>query len=280
MTQLTEETFDHTLRDFIQSEEIDLSNVSFIDPYGMLGLLEIGELCMLEDVRKTVILPQSDEVLRYLERMDFLTFANRYFSLDAISPDPSAKYQRSAESDVLLEITSIEKSDDIHFIVGKVRDRAQAILATHLHYDERQINGFIVALSEVCQNIIEHSENKGFVGIQKYRFQNLNKNVVKIAVMDIGIGFRKSLSGRFKLRSDLEAIDKALLHGASRYEEVGRGHGLAAVRRFVNQWNGKLSIRSGTAKLSVIPDWARGRQQERNLIHFPGAQVNIMLPEV
>ncbi len=57
-----------------------------------------------------------------------------------------------------------------------------------------------MALSEVCQNIIEHSENKGFVGIQKYRFQNLNKNVVKIAVMDVGIGFRKSLSSRFKLR--------------------------------------------------------------------------------
>ncbi len=280
MTQLTEETFEHTLRDFIQSEEIDLSNVSFIDPYGMLGLLEIGELCMLEDVRKTVVLPQSDEVLKYLERMDFLTFANRYFSLDADAPDPSAKYQRSAESDVLLEITSIEKSDDIHFIVGRVRDRAQAILATHLHYDDRQINGFIVALSEVCQNIIEHSENKGFVGIQKYRFQNLNRNVVKIAVMDAGIGFRRSLSNRFKLKNDLEAMEKALLEGASRHEDEGRGHGLAAVRRFVTQWQGRLSIRSGTARLSLIPSWSRGRERETNLLNFPGSQINIVLPEI
>jgi anti-sigma regulatory factor (Ser/Thr protein kinase) len=280
MTQLTEETFEQTLQAFIHSEEIDLGDVSFIDPYGMLGLLEIGELCMLEDVRKAVILPRSGEVRKYLERMDFFAHAGRYFSLDFSSPDPSETYHRNPESDVLLEITPIEKSDDIHFIVGKVRDRAQAILATHLHYDDRAINGFIVALSEVCQNIIEHSENKGFVGIQKYRFQNLNKNVVKIAVMDVGIGFRKSLSGRFKLRSDLEAIDKALLHGASRYEEIGRGHGLAAVRRFVNQWNGKLSLRSGTARLSIIPKWARGKEQERNLIPFPGAQINILLPEV
>ncbi|WP_333653607.1 hypothetical protein, partial [Dissulfurispira sp.] len=78
-------------------------------------------------------------------------------------------------SDVLLEITPIEKSDDIHFIVGKVKERANAILKKHLHYDERAINGFIVALSEVCQNIIEHSEKKGFVGIQKYHFQGLGK---------------------------------------------------------------------------------------------------------
>ncbi|OGW42714.1 MAG: hypothetical protein A2X57_00995 [Nitrospirae bacterium GWD2_57_8] len=161
-----------------------------------------------------------------------------------------------------------------------MRDRAQAILATHLRYDDRAINGFIVALSEVCQNIIEHSENKGFVGIQKYRFSSLNKNVVKIAVMDVGVGFRTSLSGRFKLKSDLEAIEKALLHGASRYEDEGRGHGLAAVRRFVTQWNGKLSIRSGSARLSLIPSWSRGREREQYLTRFPGAQVNILLPEV
>lgn len=280
MLQITEDTFEQAIRSFILSEEIDLSDVSFIDPYGMVGLLEIGELCMLEDVRKTVILPQSAEVCRYLERMDFFKFAHRYFDFKPFALELTEKYHRSADSDVLLEITPIEKSDDIHFIVGRVRDRAQSILARHLHYDERAINGFIVALSEVCQNIIEHSENKGFVGIQKYRFQNLNQNIVKIAVMDVGIGFRKSLSGRFKLKNDLEAIERALMHGASRYEDEGRGHGLAGVRRFVNQWQGKLSIRSGTARLSIIPSWARGREQERNLIPFPGSQINIMLPEV
>ncbi len=280
MTQITEETFEQTLQAFVHSEEIDLSGVTFIDPYGMLGILEIGELCQLEDVKKTIILPLSGEVLRYLERMDFFTFAGRYFLLDHATQDFPGKYQRSSESDVLLEITLIEKSNDIHFIVGTVRERAQNILATHLHYDERAINGFIVALSEVCQNIIEHSENKGFVGIQKYRFQGLNKNVVKIAVMDVGIGFRRSLSGRFKLRNDLDAIDRALLQGASRYEDRGRGQGLAAVRRFATQWKGKLSIRSGTARLSLNPEWSRGRERERNLAFFPGAQINILLPEV
>lgn len=280
MNQITEDTFEQTLKSFIRSEQIDLGNVSFIDPYGMLALLEIGELCLLEDVKKSVILPRSAEVIAYLDRMDFFSHAKRYFTLNYSSPDPSDKHQRSLDSDVLLEITPIERSSDIHFIVGKVSERAQAILARHLHYDDRAINGFIVALSEVCQNIIEHSETTGYVGIQKYRYQSMNKNVVKIAVMDVGVGFRKSLSHRFKLKSDLDAIDQALLHGASRHEDEGRGHGLAAVRRFVEQWQGKLSIRSGTARLSIVPPWARGTEQERNLISFPGSQINIMLPEV
>ena len=277
MTQLTEETFEKTLQSFIRSDRIDLRAVSFIDPYGMVGLLEIGELCMAEDIKKTVLLPRSAEVLRYLERMDFFPPARRCFTLDPMQPPVSGS---GGESDVLLEITPIERAGDIHFIVGRVRDRAQAILAAHLKYDERAINGFIVALSEVCQNIIEHSENKGFVGIQKYRYPSLGRNIVKIAVMDAGIGFRRSLSTRFKLKGDLEAIEQALLQGASRHEDEGRGHGLAAVRRFVTQWNGRLSLRSGTARLSLIPKWARGKERELNLVNFPGSQINIILPEL
>lgn len=298
MIQITEDTFEQVLQVFNDAPIIDLSEVSFIDPYGMVGILEIGELLKSKGIQKTIHLPMSEEVLKYLERMDFFKFADNYFGLDPSKPGISEKYlnrglslftdvaKRSRRigtvpvSDVLLEITPIEKSDDIHFIVGKVKERANAILKKHLHYDERAINGFIVALSEVCQNIIEHSEKKGFVGIQKYHFQNLNKNVVKIAVMDIGVGFKKSLSERFSLKNDFEAIERALIHGASRYADEGRGHGLAAVRRFVNQWNGKISIRSGTAKLSIIPDWSWGKEKETKLSYFPGSQINIMLPDV
>lgn len=279
MVQITEETFENLLLPFSESPAIDLRDTTFIDPYGMVGLLSLGEILKAKGVKKTLYLPLLEEVLKYLERMDFFKFSGKYFTIEPQEPGLSEKYMRNSYSDVLLEITSVVKSDDIHFIVGKVKERAHSILATHLHYGEKAIDGFIVALSEVCQNIIEHSENKGFVGIQKYHFQNMNKNVVKIAVMDIGIGFRNSLSERFLLRNDLHAIEKALLQGASRHADAGRGHGLAAVKRFVAKWNGKLSIRSGTAKLSILPKWARGKEKELDLSFFPGAQLSIMLPE-
>lgn len=247
MTQITEETFEQVLQHLLNPLTIiGLKDAAFIDPYGMVGVLEAGELLRSKGIRKTIQLPKSEEVLKYLERMDFFRFAEDYFDLEFSSPTaphfakaanpltPSLKnrelagflgqkYLRSGYSDVLLEITPIESSDDIHFIVGKVKDRAKSILTKHLHYDDRTINGFIVALSEVCQNIIEHSKNKGFVGIQKYHFNSLNKNVVKIAVMDIGIGFRKSLSERFSIKDDIEAIEKAILHGASRYTQTKAG---------------------------------------------------------
>ena len=280
MTQISEDNFEQVLQLFTESSAIDLQDAAFIDPYGMVGILEIGELLRAEGIKKRLLLPESEEVIKYLERMDFFKFADKYFSLEPARPQISEKYKRSSYSDVLLEITPIEKSDDIHYIVGKVKKRANTILKKHLHYDEKAINGFIVALSEVCQNIIEHSETKGFVGIQKYHFNSLNKNVVKVAVMDIGLGFRKSLSERFSIKDDFQAIEKALLHGASRYTDEGRGHGLAAVKRFVSQWNGKLSIRSGTAKFCIIPEWSWGKEKELHLTPFPGSQIGIMLPAV
>jgi anti-sigma regulatory factor (Ser/Thr protein kinase) len=280
MNRITEETFEQLIEYFKRSPVIDLQGVTFIDPYGMVGLLEIGNALAGEADKKTLYLPKSEEVLKYLERMGFFKFAGQYFDPEPNRQSLPERYQRSWFSDVLLEITPIEKSDDIHFIVGKVKERAHAILTAHLHYDDRATNGFIVALSEVCQNIIEHSETTGFVGIQKYSFQRVGKNVVEIAVMDTGIGFKKSLSQRFSFGDDLTAIEKALLQGASRYTDEGRGHGLAALKRFVNEWNGKLSIRSGTAKASIIPEWAWGKERLKNLASFPGAQINILLPEI
>jgi hypothetical protein len=165
--QITEETFEQVLHYVKKSSMIDLQKSSFIDPYGMVGLLEIGEIFQIQNTRKPLHLPESEEVLKYLERMNFFKIAHRYFTLEPSEPQISEKYLRSSYSDVLLEITPIEKSDDIHFIVGKVKKRSHSILKKHLKYDERAINGFIVSLSEVCQNIIEHSETKGFVGIQK-----------------------------------------------------------------------------------------------------------------
>jgi anti-sigma regulatory factor (Ser/Thr protein kinase) len=280
MTHLSDDTFEVFLAALHARDVIDLREVTFIDPYGMIGLLEAGRNLVLHNKRNTLLLPESGDVIRYLERMDFFKFAGRYFDLASPGEGISERYLRSSATDVLLEITPIEKSDDIHFIVGKVKKRAHNILKEHLHYNERAINGFIVALSEVCQNIIEHSENTGFVGIQKYHFQKIGRNVVKIAVMDSGIGFRESLAGRIVVTADLDAIEKALLYGVSRHEDIGRGHGLAAVRRFVNEWNGKISIRSGMAKRSIIPDWAWGKERESHLAPFPGSQISIMLPEL
>jgi len=270
-----------------QKLEIDLSGVEFIDPYGMVGLLEVGRHNLNFTNRKPILhLPILDSVVKYMERMNFFELAGEFYIIRADRLSKGGSYMRKGYSDVLLELTRIENSLDIHSIVTEVKKRAKSILQTHLHYDEGAIAGFIVALSEVCQNIPEHSEDIGLVGIQKYFYEKkLNKNVVKIAVMDLGIGIKKSLGPKFSALygrkwSDLMAIEKALFEGASRYEDLGRGHGLIKVREFVERWNGRISIRSRTAKVTTIPKWDRGSSLRVALSSFPGTQINITLPQI
>jgi hypothetical protein len=137
----------------------------------------------------------------------------------------------------------------------------------------------------VCQNIPEHSQDVGYVAIQKYFYgRRLGKNLVKIAVMDLGVGVRASLGPKYAAQSaewsDLAALRLAVFEGASRYDDPGRGQGLSAVRRFVERWHGKLMIRSGSARMGLTPAWDRRATRQSKLALFPGTQVSIVLPEL
>jgi hypothetical protein len=51
------------------------------------------------------------------------------------------------------------------------------------------------------------------------------------------------------------------------------------VRRFVGKWDGKLSIRSGTARIAIVPSWDEDVPLAEDLAPFPGAQIQITIPE-
>lgn len=291
-TSLDESTFERLIRQLKDLGEIatgeiaiDLEQVRFVDPYGMVGLLALARFLRQQTLTPVLMLPRSGEVMKYLDRMDFSRHAEQLCTLDLATLWAEGEYSRSTHSDVLLEITPITRSEDIHYIVDRVRDRAQTILSQNLHYAQTAIDGFVVALSEVCQNIPEHSEDVGYVAIQKYFYgRRLGKNVVKIAVMDLGVGFQASLAPRYAIHTaawtDVAALRLAIFEGATRYDDPGRGQGLSAVRRFIERWHGKLMIRSGTARVGLSPDWDRTATQQIGLVPFPGTQVSIVLPEL
>jgi anti-sigma regulatory factor (Ser/Thr protein kinase) len=189
-----------------------------------------------------------------------------------------------AASDVLLEITPIRSYQDVHAVVDRVNERALAILTHQLHYPTREAWQFGSMLSEVCQNILEHSQATGWVATQTYsRIPQLDRKVVKIGVVDLGIGFKGSLASAHAARygdrwTDATALEAAFIHGLTRFHDPGRGQGLKQIRKQVGRWGGKVSIRSGTARIADVPDWDDSAPLEERLAHFPGAQIGIVLP--
>ena len=104
-----------------------------------------------------------------------------------------------------------------------------------------------------------------------------------IAVADAGVGFRQSLEAAQAEKwgdrwGDAAALEAAVFQGVSRFSDPGRGQGLAGMRRYVERWDGKLSLRSGSARLSIIPSWDESQPIEDGLAPFPGTQVLIIIP--
>ena len=134
---------------------------------------------------------------------------------------------------------------------------------------------------------VEHAGRGGWVAVQVYNWtkRRVGRQVVIIAVADAGQGFRQSL-GTTRVRAiagdrwnDVEALEAAVTNGYSRHPEPGRGQGLKGIKGYAFRHDGRLSVRSGTARITVLPAWDDSPPREEGLSAFPGAQLQIIIPE-
>jgi hypothetical protein len=261
----------------------DAHAAEWASPYGLVGLLAAGQAARRSGTADKPLLtaPSHAEVLSYWVRAGFFREAGELFEIHGRVPKPKAE----EESDVLVPVTAVRAAEDVHAVVSKLQQRASAILASELGLDPKATMGFAMALSEACQNIVEHAGMGGWVAVQAYHWRRtLARRVVVIAVADAGVGFRHSLEPtqgkRFGARwGDAAALEAALIQGVSRFRDPGRGQGLAGIRRYLARWDGKIAIRSGTARIAIVPPWDDDVPLKDGLPPFPGAQVLIIIPE-
>ena len=258
----------------------DARGAQWASPYGLIAILTAAQaLSEAGAERPLFTAPLNDEVRRYWARTGFFRHAADFFEIHGRIP-------RAAEgpSDTLLDVTPIRAMDDVHKVVGDVPERAAKILHDQLNIRASETMRFSMALSEACQNIVEHSGTGGWVAVQAYTWRRrLGRRVVVIAVSDGGIGFRRSLEPAHARRygerwGDGAALEAGLIQNVSRFRDPGRGQGIASIKRSVDHWNGKISIRSGTARLAIVPAWDDDAPLAEHLPFFPGAQVQITIP--
>jgi anti-sigma regulatory factor (Ser/Thr protein kinase) len=224
--------------------------------------------------------PAAEEVRRYWARAGFFRQATGYLELHGKVP----RIRPDEHSDVLLDVTPVRASEDVHAVVGRIQEGAARILHGELGLEAKATMGFAMALSEACQNIVEHAGTGGWVAVHAYTYRKrLGRRVVVIAVSDAGVGFRRSLEAtqarRFGDRwSDGAALEAAVIQNVSRFRDPGRGQGIAGIKRYLSRWDGKLSIRSGTARITIVPPWDDDAPMIEHLAQFPGAQVQIVIP--
>jgi anti-sigma regulatory factor (Ser/Thr protein kinase) len=259
----------------------DARAAQWASPYGLTAMLSLGQAMVeakLPPPRLTV--PDKEDVKSYWSRAGFFHAAAECFELVGKVP----KRTTDPPSDVLLPVTPIRAAEDVMHVVGRIQERAQRILAAELNLAPKATMGFAMALSESCQNVVEHAGTGGWVAVQTYNWRKrLGRKVVVIAVSDSGMGFRRSLEATEAKKvgdrwGDGAALELALLQNISRFRDPGRGQGLAGIRRYLGRWQGKISVRSGTARLAVVPSWDDDEPLAEYLPFFPGSQVQITIP--
>jgi len=260
----------------------DARGAKWASPYGLIGMLTAAQGLAEQGCPKPLLtVPDSTEVRRYWARIGFFQHAESMFEIHGKVPRVAA----AAASDVLLSVTPVRASQDVHRVVDHIQERASHILTGELGIEPKATLGFAMALSEACQNIVEHAGTGGWVAVHAYSWRKrLGRRVVVIAVSDAGVGFRNSLetseSRRFGDRwGDAAALEAALIQGVSRFRDPGRGQGLAGIKRYLSRWQGKISIRSGVARLSIVPAWDEDVPLADQLPYFPGAQVQLVIPQ-
>jgi hypothetical protein len=258
---------------------IDARHVQWASPYGLTALLALAQT---REVKPSFVPPEAESTLSYWSRMGFFRHAEQLYELGRSVP----RGRPAGESSVLLEITAVSQAGHVHEVVERIQERSTAILRDGLGLDARATIGFSMSLSEACQNIVEHAGRGGWVAVQTYTWKKrLGRRVVVMGVCDAGVGFRKSLEQntsrpRSDRWDDAQALEQAVLRNVSRFRDTGRGQGLAGIRRYVSRIDGKLSVRSGTARINYGElKTEDDLPMQEGLPFFPGAQVQIIIPE-
>jgi anti-sigma regulatory factor (Ser/Thr protein kinase) len=254
---------------------VDARHTRWSSPYGLVGLLTLAQ--SRNGDRPQFIPPEDPNTASYWARSGFFRHAEKHFEITR--PVPRS---RTGDTSALLEITPIAQTEDVQHVVAHIQERSKIIMDA-LKFPPSSSVGFSVVLSESCQNIIEHSGGAGWVSVQAYDWQKrLGRRVVVIAVSDCGVGFKESLAPKRAGRDrwdDAAALEAAVMRSTSRFHDPGRGQGLAGIRRYVGKWDAKLTVRSGTARIGFIPPWDDEPAMIEHLAPFPGAQMQIIIPQ-
>jgi hypothetical protein len=187
-----------------------------------------------------LILPKDERLNRL-----FLN-ANWAHLIDPRRYDPG-NYRGYAQIPVMQFRTGQDQYEAVTLVTEKILSALSAFDRNHLKAIEWSLN-------EITDNVINHAQSPigGLLQITNF---GREQKIIEFTVCDAGIGIPASLrSGHKEIRSDQEALDKAIREGVTRDKRVGQGNGLYGSWRITQISGGSFEIHAGNASLTSWPD--------------------------
>lgn len=249
----------------------DLNDLTFIDAYGLVGTACALRAALAEEPDLPVRPPSSDGMGAHLTAMGFRDFLSE-----------------SGRSDLLPAQSAFDASDVVVPLSGAA-DSGGAQALSHLlwgqlrvHVDPHVLEAIAEGVWEMVANALEHSGSDALLMGQVYRANRGGRapdhdDRVQVVIGDTGRGIRASFleTGVRSPSDDLAAIELALEYLVTSVpNDAGRGQGMFTTMEQVVGLQGGMTVRSGTAKVSLD---SAGRRHETVPL-LPGVIVALSLP--
>lgn len=223
---------------------VDLRSAAFVDPYGIAALVMVSRRLQQRDQRFVCVLPDQERPQRAAVQMGLLDALRPCTELRNL---PTASLQRPSS---ILPVTAVQSRHDVQVVV----ERLVAITRDRLGYGAGDAMDAAKVVSELCNNVVDHSGSQGVV-LAQMGSDRRGQRYVALAVADDGIGIRGSLARRHAEAArwrDGDAIERAL--GGLSSRQAGGGAGLRSVTAVVRRYLGRLTVRSGSDRIYLAAD--------------------------
>lgn len=130
----------------------------------------------------------------YLVRMGLFKILNLMSDINVIEHEAAGRF---------IPLTQIRTSDELTQFISEM------IPLLHLEPEQAKTIGYIV--SELVRNVIEHAKTKNgaILCAQYYK----KSNAIRVGIADAGVGIKSTINQSYSAKTDLEAIQLALMPG-------------------------------------------------------------------
>lgn len=220
---------------------LDLSKIEFAHPSGMAPIVAHVRHLHSNGWQVDMALPKNDFLADYFRKAGWIA-----------GLEGSTSAQRSSHNDdTFLPLVSYDSHEQLNPIINE----ALRHFSRAFPFRKGVLDGLEWAINEVADNVLIHSG--GATGWFQLS-QQPNKGLIEFVVADCGRGILNSLrEGHLELKSDTDALRKAVERGVTRDTNVGQGNGLAGTLRIAMAAGGYVNIYSGAGLLRYI-QWKSG----------------------
>jgi len=239
-------TFDAFLRgcDFSNPDELVVTSHPdwiYIHPAIISMLASLSDPLSLDHIR---VNPLTASTAPYLERMGLYAFLKIHADIPVTEHEPAGRF---------IPIQRIADSNDLTRFITE--------MGPLLHLSARHAEPIKYVVSEIVRNVLEHSRSPQGAVICAQYYKKSNR--ISIGIADAGVGIMSTINRSYDAKTELDAIQLALMPGitgTTKREggtEQNAGAGLFFTKSIATVNRNHFVVYSGSAMYKLLKPSAR-----------------------